>query len=304
MRSAGEPLGARGREADAYRPQVPRRRGRVFALLLLLLVVGGAGAVGYVYREQLTGLAASFTAASGAMSIGDRKSLETPPLVGFRAGTTEAIDAGLQNTALWRVLKREFPDWYGKRLEEAATLAKENKDDAVIGQHVARKLVELRRQQVANGLSAKLPMLKTVASAYLDTLGKLRAQSPEACGGFVRQGEAEPLIVGFLQGSQHTAHLQALATAVFEAIADGRQVPRVHPQPSQTQYGMLAAELTKRGWTQADFKLLSSRQAMAQADAGKVCQLMHDFFAVQLELPDAELQMRLIVDSLRPVFAG
>jgi hypothetical protein len=302
MGPADEPLGVGGR--DAYRPvEPPRRRGRAFALLLLLLLVGGAGAAGYVYREPLTGLAASFTAASGAMSIGDRKSLETPPLVGFR-GTPEAIDAGLQNTALWRVLKREFPDWYGKRLEEAATLAKENKDDAVIGQYVARKLVELRRQQVANGLSARLPMLKTVASAYFDTLGKLRAQSPEACGGFVRQGEAEPLIVGYLQGSQHTAHLQALATAVFEAIADGRQVPRVHPQPSQAQYGMLAGELTKRGWTQADFKLLSSRQAMAQADAGKVCQLMHDFFAVQLELPDPEVQMRLIVDSLRPVFAG
>ena len=164
--------------------------------------------------------------------------------------------------------------------------------------------VEVEVEPIERADLAAVLAPEAVASAYFDTLGKLRAQSPEACGGFVRQGEAEPLIVGYLQGSQHTAHLQALATAVFEAIADGRQVPRVHPQPSQAQYGMLAGELTKRGWTQADFKLLSSRQAMAQADAGKVCQLMHDFFAVQLELPDPEVQMRLIVDSLRPVFAG
>jgi hypothetical protein len=303
--SLDEARGIGRTEVDAYRAAEPRRRGGVLMLLLLLLLlVGGAGAAGYVYREELTGLAASFTVASGAMSIGDRKSLETPPLIGFRAGTMEAIDAGLQNTALWRVLKREFPDWYSKRIEEAANLARENKDDAVIGQYVARKLVELRRQQVANGLSARLPMLKTVASAYLDTLGKLRAQSPEACGGFVRQGEAEPLIVGYLQGSQQTAHLQSLLTAVFEAIADGRQVPRVHPQPNQAQYAMLAAELGKRGWTQADFRTVSSRQAMAQAEPAKACQLMHDFFGAQFAIPDQEVQMRLLAASLNSVFGG
>jgi len=238
------------------------------------------------------------------MDVADRKSLEMPPLVGFRAGSVDAIDATLQNTALWRVIKREFPDWYTERLNEAAALARDNKDDAVIGQLVARKLVELRRQQVANGLSAKLPMLKTVASAYYDTLTRLRKYNPEACSGFIKQGEAEPLIVALLQGSDHTAHLQALATVVFEAIADGRQVPRVHPRPSPAQYEMLANELTKRGWTQADFQLLTSKQGLAQAEPDKVCQLVQEFFGAQLALPDAEVQMRLLVDSLRPVFAG
>jgi uncharacterized protein DUF4339 len=291
----------------------PRRGGRVIAFLLLAILVAGGGAAGYTYREQLTTqltelstLAASFTAASGAMSVADRKSLETPPLIGFRAGTAEAIDAGLQATALWRVVKREFPDWYGQRLAEAVSLAKENKDDAVIGQLMARKLVELRRQQVANGLSAKLPMLKAVANAYYETLDKLRAHSVEACSGFIRQGEAEPLIVALLQkqGSEHTAHLQALATAVFEAIADGRQVPRVYPQPSPAQYSILANELAKKGWTPEDFRVLSSKQTMAEAEPEKVCQLVHDFFQAQLALPDPEAQERLLVDSLRPVFAG
>jgi hypothetical protein len=91
---------------------------------------------------------------------------------------------------------------------------------------------------------------------------------------------------------------------VFEAIAEGRQLPRVHPQPTQAQYQMLASELAKRGWTQDDFKLLSSKQAMAQGAPEKVCQLVHDFFAAQLTLPDADAQTRLLVDSLRPVFAG
>jgi hypothetical protein len=302
------PIGRRKATDGSENDDRPRRGARTVAFLLLVVVLAGGGGAAYVYREQLTGIAASLTASlsasSGAMDIADRKSLETPPLVGFRSGATESIDSALQSTALWRVIKREFPEWYADRLKEAAALARDNKDDAVIGQLVARKLVELRRQQVANGLSAKLPMLKTVAAAYHDTLTRLRRYNPEACSGFIKQGEAEPLIVALLQGSDHTAHLQALETAVFEAIADGRQVPRVHPRPSAAQYGMLASELTKRGWTQADFQLLTSKQGLAQAEPDKVCQLVQDFFGAQLDMPDAEVQMRLLVDSLRPVFAG
>jgi hypothetical protein len=290
-----------GAKDDGHRP---RRRGRSIALMLLVGAVISAGALAYPHRVQLATFVTSLTAPSGAMAIADRKSLETPPLLGFRAGEEGAIDATLQATALWRVIKREFPDWYSERLKEAVALARENKDDAVIGQYVARKLVELRRRQIANGLSATLDKLKLVATAYYDSLDRLRSHSPEACNGFIRQGEAEPLIVGLLQGSGHTAHLQAHLTAVFEAIAEGRQLPRVHPQPSPAQYKMLAGELTKKGWTQDDFRLLTSKQAMAQAAPEKACQLLHDFFAAQLALTDPEAQMRLLVDSLRPVFAG
>jgi hypothetical protein len=43
---------------------------------------------------------------------------------------------------------------------------------------------------------------------------------------------------------------------------------------------------------------------MAQGAPDKVCQLVHDFFAAQLSLSDPDVQMRLLVDSLKPVFAG
>jgi hypothetical protein len=282
----------------------PRRWGAVVAFVLIAVVLAGAGGLAYPYRAELAGFLKSLTAASGAMAIADRKSLETPPLAGFGTGAPDAIDANLQASALWRVIKPQFPDWYAQRVQEAAALAKDNKGDAVIGQYLARKLVELRRQQVANGLSARVETLKMVATAYFDTLAKLRGHSAEACYGFINRGEAEPLIVGLLQGSAHTGHLQAQLTAVFEAIAEGRQLPRVHPQPTQAQYQMLASELVKRGWTPDDFKLLSSKQTMAQGAPDKVCQLVHDFFAAQLALPDADVQMRLLMDSLKPVFAG
>jgi hypothetical protein len=290
--------------ADDYDRPSGGRAAVVGVLLLLVVLASGAG-LAFTYSEQLAALVGSLTASSGAMGIADRKSLEAPPLAGFRAGSSEAIDASLQATALWRVIKREFPDWYAKRLDEAAALARENKDDAVVGQYVARKIVELRRQQAANGLSATQRTLKTVATAYLDALTRLSSAGGEACGGFVRQGEAEPLVVALLQGSEHTAYLQAYLTAVFEAIAEGRQLPRVHPQPTQAQYAMLAKELTaKRGWTQEDFRALSSKQSMAQAPPEKVCKLVSDFFAAHLALPDPDAQMRLLVDSLRSVFAG
>jgi hypothetical protein len=43
---------------------------------------------------------------------------------------------------------------------------------------------------------------------------------------------------------------------------------------------------------------------MAQAPPEKVCKLVSDFFAAHLALPDPDAQMRLLVDSLRSVFAG
>src|SRR5262245_51675126 len=110
-RFADDPVSLGPAAAAAADDDWPSRVGRVVAFLLLIAVVAGAGGAGYVYRAQLASLAASLTAPSGAMSIADRKSLETPPLVGFRAGTTEAVDSALQATALWRVIKREFPDW-------------------------------------------------------------------------------------------------------------------------------------------------------------------------------------------------
>jgi hypothetical protein len=290
--------------AGRYVEEEPRRRpgvlARIVRLLLLVAVLAAAAGGAYVYRAQLEALIVSFSQPSG-VPIADRRSLELPPLAGFRAGSAEAINATLQATALWKVIKREFPDWYQDRIAEAMQLAQEGKDDGVIGQLMGRKLADLRRQYAASGGGAAEARLKTVAVAYLDSLKRLRGDSPEACGGFIRRGEAEPLIVALLQqGSQHTAHLQAVLTAVFEAIADGRQTPRAHIRPSPDQQVLLKAELTKRGWTADDSRMLASDQTPPE----KMCQLVHDFFAAQLALSDTEAQMRLLTSTLRPIFAA
>jgi hypothetical protein len=300
----------RGRSAASSQALKEERRagrgGRARVMIVLVLVAGVLGGIWLAYANRgrladYVSILASSSPSATALEIADRKSLEAPPLADLR-GSSEAIDAKMQTTALWRVIKREFPDWYMQRVNEAASLSRDNKDDAAIAEHVARKLAELRRQQVANGLSATLPRIKTVVVAYFENLVMLRRHSPQACYDFISKGEESPTILAMLRGSDQTAHLQAHLTAMFEAIAEGRRQPRVYPRPSQAQHDMLAVNLRKMGWTQADMELFSDERALSHAPPEKVCQVVHDWYAAQLSLTDPEAQARLITDSARPIF--
>jgi len=51
-------------------------------------------------------------------------------------------------------------------------------------------------------------------------------------------------------------------------------------------------------------QLFSDERELARAAPDKICQLVHDWFAAQLALKDSDVQLRLLVDSLRPVVAG
>jgi hypothetical protein len=274
-------------------------------MLVLLLALAGAGAAawyGYQHRSELGELVTS--ANRLAISVGgqDRQSLETSPLVGFN-GTPEGIDTTLQSTALWRVIKREFPDWYAERVKEASTLAGQ-RDERAASQHIARALVALRRQHAAQALSASRPRLTAIARTFFDNIVELRKHSVDACYAFISHGEVSPIVVSLLQGSPHTARLQAQLTAVFEAIAEGRKTPRTYPSPKKADYDALSEDLGRLGWNEADRQLFSNAQALANASPDKVCQLVHDWFAAQLAVKDPDMQLRLLVDALRPVVAG
>ena len=211
----------------------------------------------------------------------------------------------MQATALWRVIKREFPDWYTQRLNEVAAPGARQQGRSGHRASISRaSWCELRRQQVANALSATLPRLKSACGGVPRQPVQLRKQNADACYGFISQGEAHPPSFTLLQGSEHTAHLQAQLTAVFEAIAEGRKQPRVYPQPRQTDYDKLAADLAKLGWTQADMQLFSDERALAKAEPDKVCQMVHDWFAAQLSLTDRKRRCGCWSKSLRPVIAG
>jgi hypothetical protein len=278
---------------------------KALVILLVLAAIGGAGWFAYPHVGKLKQLAAFSTAprAPAGLPAADVKAMEVAPFAGFK-GSAQAIGATLQRAPLWRLLKHDFPDWYADRLKEAATMAAENKGDTEIGQHMAHALVKLRRTQVDNALSAKLQTLKGVAVAFFNNVAALQKYNADACYGFISQGEASPAIVALLQGSPQTALLQAQLVAVFEAIGEGRKTPRVYPAPRRSDYELLANNLKKRGWSDADMQLFSNEQALSQAAPAKVCQMVHDWFAAQLAIEDQDIQLRLLVDSLRPVVAG
>jgi hypothetical protein len=299
-RGPAMPMRSRPREEPA-----PRRSKAALLGLVCLAALAAAAVYGYSHRTQLRAFfsAASSGPRSAVFEGRSGKGFEVPPLVGF-TGSVESINATLQRTPLWRILKRDFPDWYGERLKEAAALAAQNKNDAAIGMQMARALVALRRQNVSYALAASFPKLKAVATTFYENIIELQKQSSDACFEFISQGEASSTVVTLLQGSPHVARLQAQLTAVFEAIADGRAAARVYPQPRKTDYDALANDLTQRGWTQADMQLFSDERALAHAGSAKVCQMVHDWFAAQLAIKDADMQLRLLVDSLKPVVAG
>ena len=271
---------------------------KVLLAVVLLAVLGAAGWYAFPHRASLMALAKTLPS---RLTAG--LNTETAPLKGL-GGSPQTIDTTLQASPLWRVVKRDFPDWYAERLKEVADLAAQNKDDAAIGQHIARALVALRRQNVSSALAAGIPQLKAIAATFRENLAQLRKHSIEACFAFISQGEASPVIVSLMQDPAHAGHLQAQLTAVFEAIADGRKAARVYPQPRKTDYDALTSDLAQRGWNQSDMQLFSDERALAQAGPEKVCQLVHDWFAAQLDLKDPDMQLRLLVDSLKPVVAG
>ena len=148
-------------------------------LLLVVAALGAATWFAYPYLRPVEGRHGRdpVVGAVGCLcDCGSQEIWRCRPSAGF-TDTPEVTDAKLQATALWRVLKRKFPDWYTQHLNKSVTLARASKDQAAIGQQMARKLVELRRQQVANALSATLPRLKSVATAFYDNLVQLRRYS-------------------------------------------------------------------------------------------------------------------------------
>ncbi len=275
---------------------------RAAIMLFFVSTLAAAGWFAYPYKDRIMSAVSgigSGRGGSGAITV----TASAPPTVGF-APTPQATDAALQKSELWRVLKRDFPDWYNERIVEAAELASAQKGDPMIAQQMMQKVGELRRRNSGLALQAAGPRLKTVAQAFVATLTRLKAESVDACFGYISKGETSASYLEMLAKPEHSGLLQTQLVAVFEAVADGRKLPKIYPQPRQGDYNLVVAALEQRGWGEADLQLFSDSQKLAKAAPAKVCQLVTDWFEAQLSLKDDEAQLRLLVDALRPVVAG
>lgn len=220
-------------------------------------------------------------------------------------GTTPAdVDAALQRTQLWQIVKREFPEWYGERVAETAKMRVEGKSEKEIAESLTKILVELRRKNASAALSAGPARLKFVAAKFVENLANLSKHSVDACYGFISQGETNPMIMDLLRASPQTASLQAQMAAIFEAVAEGRKKPQSHDSPKQGDYDILAQQLAAKGWSTADLQTFIDARALARAKPERVCQMVQDWFSAQLAVKDEATQIRLLVETLKPVVAG
>jgi hypothetical protein len=268
---------------------------RIAVLVFFASTLSAAAWYAWPHREKIMSVASAVTGGAGTMA--------TSPLAGF-SPSPEASDQALQKLMLWRVIKRDFPDWYGARVKEGAELSRTQKPDTEIAQYVAESLAKLRRQYAGDALSATPAQLFIVATSFAESLTRLRRHSVDACYTFISAGEANPTIVPLMQTSDIAGPLQKQMLAVFNAVAEGRKTPRVYPPPKQSDYDILVKELQTRGWTQGDMKLFSDSGALAKAPPDKVCTMVMQWFESQIAIKDPDAQLRLLVDSLRPVVAG
>jgi GYF domain 2 len=295
----------------------PRRRGgwkRAVTLLFFLSTLSAATWFAYPHRSQIMNFVVNLAPKADSTSVAttesgtsptsaDPKALSVSPLEAAGA-TADAADSHFQRTALWRILKREFPEWYSLQLKQAVELHEQKKEPAQVAEQMARSLAALRRQYASQALQASPPRLIAIARAFVENLAHLKKHSTEACYGYIAQGETNSVIVSLMRSPEHTRHLQGHAAAIFEAIAEGRKVPRAHVPPKQADFDALVAELTARGWSQADLQLFSDEKALARSSQEKVCQMVHQWFEAQLALKDEEARQRLLADTLKPIVQG
>jgi GYF domain 2 len=227
----------------------------------------------------------------------------TAPISGF-ASTNEATDTALQRSVLWRVLKKNHPEWYTERVKEATDAARANKSPTEITTNLMQAVVKLRRQHAGDATSAPIARLKSITTLFAVNLTRLRKHSAEACFQFISSGESAPAIVELLQAPEHTSAIQAQLAATFEGISEGRKTPRIYPQPRQSDFDQLVKSLEDRGWKKADLQLFADSQKLVQAPPDVVCRLVNEWFDSQLAIKEPDVQLRLLTDSLRPIVAG
>jgi hypothetical protein len=296
------------------------RRALVLAVLLALIGGGGwyawtSGVVGKL-SDQVSSAkegeqVPTVSAPDGAATTATAPAGEAPAAPAAPPVSAAVVDAGAQQLdskfekmAAWSVVKREFPDWYGQQLRQAAELSAQNQPEHEVNKHLAEALVALRRQHANEALSASTERLKQVASSFLNNLKSLAGQSVGACYGFISQGETSPAVIEVLQSPEQGASVQQQVAAIFEAIADGRKSPTTHDKAAKNDYDVLVQELTKLGWKENDLQVFSNPTLLSKEPPARVCQMVQDWFFAHLSVADPGTQERLLVETLKPVVSG
>lgn len=325
-----------------HREQDVRKSNRgVLVFVALLALIGGISAAGYLFRDSITGTIAGLTASTpDADKVAEAPASATetaastdapppaepsaaaqpteptpvataavdaspePPTLSPVTADPAAIDADLQKSPMWSLLKTEFPDWYAERVRDVGQMKSEQKPDDEINTKLTESIVALRRQNAEKALAASPQRLQEIATAFVANLTAMQTQSVDACYGFISKGETTPAAAALVQNPVEGSALHAQLQAVFAAVAEGGKSPAQRSQPQKSDYDLLAAELGTIGWSQADIQLFADPKALSEAPRDRVCKMVRDWFSAHIAVKDDAARERLLFETLRPVVAG
>lgn len=282
--------------AKAPRPSQKSTR-RIVATLVVTALLIAAGVGGYLYRDALADVAGR----AGQQVAALMGRTQEP---GAQRPAAVRTPAAVQPSGLWQLVKAEFPEWYAERTREAAKIRVETKDERAAVRFLTEALVALRRSQADAALASSPESIRKIASTFVANLDELKKASVEHCYTYISLGEANARILELADVKSATATIEAQIGAVFEAIAEGRRQPQVHLPPRKGDYDLLADELVRRGWSDSDLQVFSDPRQLARASPARVCGMVRDWFAAHLALQDPNVQLRLLIESLKPVVAG
>ena len=305
-------------------PARPKTRQAIIAVVAILTLAGGGW---YAAMKQGTAIKAIFALKSSGKTIppvADAIATGTPsPAPAAVAATTPkaaetvavaltapppasvaAIEAKLQTVGFWKVIAAEFPDWYREKVDAAARLSADGKTEVEVNKNLVQALVELRRNQAEAALRASNATLKTLATAFKATVTRMGKEGTATCMGFIMAGESNDSVVSMMTDPTKNSEVNAHLLAIFNAVVEGRKAATAHADPADGDYKLLVAELVKGGWTQAELELFADPKGASRTTPERYCQMMQDFFAAHLTIPDAAVQDRLLHRTLKLVVAG
>lgn len=312
------PAEAYGEQFDEEKPKRGILKQAVVVLAAIAVIGGGAFAI-VTYKDKLTQLVSgppqqveeAATEAAPAeeeqtAAVEEQPALPESDSTGPDTSAIEgsAIDARLQKVPLWEMLKKDYPEWYIGNVAAAEKLTSEQKPALEVTTQLVQGLVDLRRQKAPDALAASPEKLKNVATAFLENLRSLQAQSVGACYGFISKGELSPAVIEIMQSPESATAINAQLSAIFEAAAEGEKAPVKHESAGKADYDVLIAELSKLGWKEEDLQVFSNPRLLAKREPAQVCKMVQDWFSAHLAVPDQAIQDRLLYETLKPVVSG
>lgn len=236
-----------------------------------------------------------------ASSQSDAKVLADAKVLGE---TGNALERRIHGPDLWRLIRKEFPDWYKTQLAETERLVAKRESEEAITKHLVTALVGLRKKHANAALSAGRTKLRAIAETFLASLKALGVENPGGCQAFITYGELSPDGLAMFTDPKRSGVLEKQFIAILDAALEGRRAPIPRKKSEKSDTEALARGLLQIGWSQADLQLFGDAKALARTSPEHLCEMVQGWFKAHIAIEDADVQQRLLTEALRPVVAG